>query len=478
MLDFLLFLSITLPELKKQIVILLSLSLLQATYAQRVGVYSFEKDLTEKSKTLPTLGILGNQGELEDDLLPELDNMDKKAYYFEKNSGLQFDNKAANGFLDGNYTIEIYFKFAKLDSWKRVIDFKNRKTDNGCYIYDGKLNFYNYSIGDRAPVKPNEYTHYVVSRNVKTKQMKMYVDGQSKIEFIDKQDEGVVGEDGVLNFFHDDLIVKDEASAGAVALIKMYDYIVDPVVVKSSFKDLEKEMQKILKQEIPPMQVAEVIRKPNKPKTVYEFQDLTFMFEGHIQNALNKKPVSQVTFMILDSNMIERDKILTENGNFKFEFKEDCEYNIIVEALGFFPVGVHLSAKKLEERKEFENVFALEPVSIGQSIGLKNLKFAQSKADLLPESDLELNKILTFLRDTPTAEIELHGHTDNQGDFDLNLQLSRQRAEAVKTFLVQQGVQSKRISCKGFGGTRPIGNNKREESREQNRRVELVVKKY
>ncbi len=452
--------------------------MLSNAYSQRVGTYTFEKDLTEKSKILPTLGILGNQGELEDDLLPELDNIDKKSYYFEKNSGLQFDNKAANGFLSGNYTIEIYFKFSKLDSWKRVIDFKNRATDNGCYIYDGKLNFYNYSVGDRAPVKPNEYIHYVVSRNVKTKQMKMYVDGQSKIEFTDKQDEGVIGQDDVLNFFHDDLIVKDEASAGAVALIKMYDYVVEPTAIKNSFKELEKEILQIVKQVTPPSQTPEVIRQPNKPKSVYEFQDLTFYFEGHIQNALNKKLVSQVTFIVLDSNMVERDKILTNDGRFKIEVKEDREYNIIVEALGFFPVGIHLSAQKLENRKELENVFALEPVSIGQSIGLKNLKFAQSKADLLPESNLELNKILTFLRDTPNAEIELHGHTDNQGDFDLNLQLSRQRAEAVKSFLVQQGILSQRIVCKGFGGTRPIGNNRREESREQNRRVELVVRKY
>jgi OmpA-OmpF porin, OOP family len=443
-----------------------------------VGVYTFEKDLTEKIGQLPSFAILGNQGEFEDDLLPELGNMDKKAYYFQKNSGLQFDNKAANGLLDGNYTIEIYFKFAKLDSWKRVIDFKNRTTDNGCYIYDGKLNFYNYSLGDRAPVKPNEYTHYVVSRNVKTKQLKMYVDGQSKIEFTDKLDEAVIGEDGVLNFFHDDLIVKDEASAGAVALIKIYDYIVEPQAIKNSFKDLEKEMQKIVKQEITVSQPVETIRKPNQPKTVYEYHDLTFMFEGHIQNALNKKPVSQVNFIVLDSNMVERDKVTTNDGNFKFEVKEDHEYNFIVEALGFFPAGIHLTPKELAKRKDIENVFALEPISIGQTIGLKDLKFAQSKANLLPESNLELSKILTFLKETPTAEIELHGHTDNQGDFDLNLQLSKQRAEAVKEFLVALGIQPNRIVCKGFGGTRPIANNKREESRDQNRRVELVVRKY
>ncbi|MEZ4900275.1 MAG: OmpA family protein [Spirosomataceae bacterium] len=117
-------------------------------------------------------------------------------------------------------------------------------------------------------------------------------------------------------------------------------------------------------------------------------------------------------------------------------------------------------------------------VKVGTSILLKNIRFLQSKADLLPESNTELEHLLGFMREHPTAEIELQGHTDNLGDFDLNLKLSKQRVEAVKAFLVSNGIAAHRISGKGFGSTRPIANNNREETRHLNRRVELIIKKF
>ena len=101
----------------------------------------------------------------------------------------------------------------------------------------------------------------------------------------------------------------------------------------------------------------------------------------------------------------------------------------------------------------------------------------QGKPELLPESEEDLNRLWLFMRDNPAAEIELHGHTDNLGDFDLNLALSRQRVESVKAFLVSKGIASQRISGRGFGSTRPIANNNREETRPLNRRVEFVIKK-
>ncbi len=439
--------------------------------AQRVGIYTFEKNFNERSNLFPTLKILGRQGEFKEDVLPELNNMKRMVYYFEKNCGLQFDNKAANGFFDGSFTIEIYFKFDYLDSWKRVVDFKNRKSDNGCYIYEGKLNFYMAAIGDRAPVRVKEYTHYVVSRNVKTKQMKMYVDGQSKIEFTDKLNEGLLDEEGVLNFFFDDLIVKDEASSGAVALIKIYDYLVEPSSIKKSFADLEKEM-KLLVAELPKTE-----EESPKPAEIEE-PDVPFVFIGGIQNENNKKPVNNGTVVVLDSNMVEVERFSIQRNIFQIPILPKKEYNLIVEAIGFMPVGLHFSAEELKKRKKFTNVFALKPISVGLVIELKELRFVQSKSDLLPESNAELSKLYSFMRDNPSVEIEIQGHTDNQGDFDLNLALSRQRAEAVKVQLVQKGISSYRIYCKGFGGTRPLASNNREDSRRLNRRVEFVIKKY
>jgi OOP family OmpA-OmpF porin len=368
--------------------------------AQRMGVYRFDKTLEEESGKLPKLQPLGQPGTYQEEKLPELKNAKKTVYSFEKNCGLQFDNRAANGFLGGSYTIEIYFRFLTLDSWKRVIDFKNRKSDNGCYVYDGKLNFYNFAMGTKAPVNPNEYTHYVVSRDAKTQQLKMYVDGESKVEFTDKFDQGVIDDDGVLNFFFDDLIVKEEASEGAVAMIKIYDYVVAPSAIKRDFLLLNEGITKSILVKTPPVITPEL--------------------------PVATPPVANIT---------------TEKSRSYTNFEEKA-------------------------------------VAIGASIVLNNLRFVQSKAELLPESDAELNHLWTFMREHPTAEIELQGHTDNQGDYDLNLALSKQRVEAVKSFLVSKGIAPQRISGRGFGSTRPIANNNREETRQLNRRVELVIKKF
>ncbi|MEI7581997.1 OmpA family protein [Runella sp.] len=366
--------------------------------AQRMGVYRFDTTLEEESGKLPAFKPLGQPGTYQEEKLPELKNAKRTVYAFEKNCGLQFDNRAANGFLGGSYTIEIYFRFLALDSWKRVIDFKNRKSDNGCYVYEGKLNFYNFAMGTKAPVNPNEYTHYVVSRDAKTQQLKMYVDGESKVQFTDKFDQGVIDDDGVLNFFFDDLIVKEEASEGAVAMIKIYDYVVDPATIKRGFLLLNEGITKSIAVKTPP---------------------------------------------------------------------------VITPAL---PAATPPVAAATEKPKSYTN-FEEKAVAIGASIVLNNIRFVQSKAELLPESDAELNHLWEFMREHPTAEIELQGHTDNQGDFDLNLALSKQRVEAVKAFLVSKGVAAQRISGRGFGSTRPIANNNREETRRLNRRVELVIKK-
>lgn len=445
--------------------------------AQRVGVYNFENNFAEASGQFPTLRILNKIGDFREELIPQLGDLKRPVYVFDKNCGLQFDNRAAKGFFDQSYTVEIYFRFAALDSWKRVIDFKNRKTDNGCYIYDGKLNFYNYAVGEKAPVRANRYTHYVMSRNAQTKQVKMYVDGVSKIEFIDTPNEAIIDEEGVLNFFYDDLIVKDEASEGAVALLKIYDYVVEPQNVKRNFAEIKKTIQA----PIVAIPAVAALPAPNPAPALLTSKNLDnkpFKWEGVIQNVLSKQKIKQATLLVLDSNMVELERKNIVDGRFSLFLLPNKEYNLAIESLGFAPVGLHFSAEKLQTQARFDNMFVMQPVEVGTHIELKNLYFAQSTAELLPESDVELNRLLNYLRENPKVEIELEGHTDNQGDFNLNLVLSKQRVEAVKTVLVKQGIEAKRINGRAFGASRPLSSNNREETRRLNRRVELVITKY
>jgi K(+)-stimulated pyrophosphate-energized sodium pump len=75
----------------------------------------------------------------------------------------------------------------------------------------------------------------------------------------------------------------------------------------------------------------------------------------------------------------------------------------------------------------------------------------------------------------PNVNFEVAGHTDNTGDAAANLTLSQQRAEAVVAELVKDGIDAARLRARGYGQTRPIGDNDTEEGRAQNRRTELHI---
>ena len=106
---------------------------------------------------------------------------------------------------------------------------------------------------------------------------------------------------------------------------------------------------------------------------------------------------------------------------------------------------------------------------------LDNLNFDIATAQLLPASATTLDSVADVLKDHPTAQIVLEGHTDNVGDPAGNRVLSKNRAEAVKGALVARGVAADRISTAGIGQDQAITTNDTEAGRAQNRRTEIVV---
>lgn len=152
-------------------------------------------------------------------------------------------------------------------------------------------------------------------------------------------------------------------------------------------------------------------------------------------------------------------------------------YTIRIEANGYIS-----SLEKLDvnvpDMRSVEMNFSLQPVEIGTTVNLKNVLFAQAKTDILPESYPELDLVVNFLKENPSVKIELLGHTDGRGVHADNVRLSQQRVNKVKAYLVSRGIDGRRISGKGFGGSKPIASNDTEESRRMNRRVEFVIKKF
>lgn len=115
------------------------------------------------------------------------------------------------------------------------------------------------------------------------------------------------------------------------------------------------------------------------------------------------------------------------------------------------------------------------PLEKGKAIPLTNIYFDQSSPVLRSESNTELDQLADVLNANPSMQIEIRGHTDNQGDFDLNIKLSRDRCQAVIDYLVAKGISKNRLKAVGRGPIDSVAPNSNEENRKKNRRVEFIV---
>ncbi len=105
-----------------------------------------------------------------------------------------------------------------------------------------------------------------------------------------------------------------------------------------------------------------------------------------------------------------------------------------------------------------------------------NILFKTGKADLLPESMTEIQKVADYMKKNPRARFEVQGHTDNQGSDVINDPLSQKRAEAVVKALADLGVDDFNLKAVGKGSHEPVADNKTEAGRAKNRRVEFIKK--
>ena len=106
-------------------------------------------------------------------------------------------------------------------------------------------------------------------------------------------------------------------------------------------------------------------------------------------------------------------------------------------------------------------------------VAIYGIHFDFDKADLKPGSEKVLLEMVKLMKDNPGLQVEIQGHTDNVGQRAYNQQLSEQRATTVRSFLSLYGIAPERITVRGFGPHRPVADNRTEEGRALNRRVEL-----
>lgn len=177
-----------------------------------------------------------------------------------------------------------------------------------------------------------------------------------------------------------------------------------------------------------------------------------------------------------DKNSLSPIPVDPETGEFQALMPFDSSYLVTVSSPGFFSLEQEISLPR-SSTLQMTREFSLFPIKKGQQLPLTQVQFAQSSADLKGGSLSQLKALAQVMKEHPTMEILLEGHTDNQGDFNKNITLSERRVKVIKDFLLKEGVLANRIQLKAWGPSRPISNNLTEEARKQNRRVELTILK-
>lgn len=170
-----------------------------------------------------------------------------------------------------------------------------------------------------------------------------------------------------------------------------------------------------------------------------------------------------------------------KTGKYLFILPPGKNYNVTYEAQGYLFKSENLIVPKNSAFSSIKKEIVLAPIKANESIVLNNVFFEFNSSQVTKDSKIELDKLFSLLANNPTINVEIQGHTDSKGRNAYNKELSQKRAEAVREYVVNKGINAKRITAKGYGEKQPIARNENtdgsdnEEGRALNRRIELKV---
>lgn len=230
-------------------------------------------------------------------------------------------------------------------------------------------------------------------------------------------------------------------------------------------------------QEIPVV-TEETTKEPEELNTEPEvleeepvIEDNQVLLTGIVVDINTRQPVF-ARFKIKGVNEYEH----FNDTTFNFILEDKVAYVFQVDADGYISRQIEIKVKADDSKSMILNV-ELEPITVGTTVKLENVLFKRGTTELLESSNDELDLVVEMMKNNPTMEIELAGHTDNVGIPSLNVKLSQERVDAVIAYMMEHGIGNSRITGKGFGGSKPIASNRSESTRRLNRRVEFTIVK-
>ena len=196
--------------------------------------------------------------------------------------------------------------------------------------------------------------------------------------------------------------------------------------------------------------------------------------QGVITDAKTQKSIKAAIDLVdLKSGRAYKSTQSDADGNYMLCLPASAEYALTVTKKNYLFYSENIQLK--QEGSIVLKDFQLQALEVGEQVRLDNIFFDLEAYSLKDASATELNKIIQFMESNPFLVVEIGGHTDTSGSKNYNLDLSEQRANAVKNALVQRGLSSTQIQVKGYGMSVPLNSNSTEQERAENRRTALKI---
>ena len=200
------------------------------------------------------------------------------------------------------------------------------------------------------------------------------------------------------------------------------------------------------------------------------------ILKGKVLDMITQKPL-EAEVLIIDNiadSITAQFKSNAKTGEYKVALESGRNYGIVIQKEERLFHSENINIPKGEFR-EIKKDVKLQKIKMGSRLVLKNIFFKSGSTDLMESSYSELNRLVRFLKRFNTLQFEIAGHTDNIGSPLSNKKLSESRAKAIYTYLINNGINSKRLTYKGYGDSEPIADNNTEEGRQKNRRTEFKI---
>ena len=214
---------------------------------------------------------------------------------------------------------------------------------------------------------------------------------------------------------------------------------------------------------------------------VFKKPEPVIAVKGKLYDAKTKEPLGAkiIYERLSDGKEIGITESNAETGEYEILLPAGEMYGIRAEAEGFVAESQNIDLRDFKEDGEYfvdgKDLY-LVPIEKESTVVMNNVFFDFDKSVVKSESYAELDRVVKLMKDRPTMTIAISGHTDNVGSGVYNMSLSERRANAVKNYLVKNGIKKDRIVAEYYGETKPAATNDTEEGRTKNRRVEFKIK--